>query len=86
MILVIAIPTPSSLVNLVKFSLVILFLTSLTTTSPIKSGLANETESPGSTTGLSLLIWGYNSLVGWENFSPVNGAAVGVLEAFNRVR
>ena len=56
LILVIAIPTPSSLVNLVKFSLVILFLTSLTTTSPISSGTAKETASAGSTTGLSLLI------------------------------
>ena len=53
--LVIAIPTPSSRVYFVKVSFVILFLTSLTTTLPIKSGTANETESPGSASVVSLL-------------------------------
>ena len=86
LMLVIAIPTPSSFVNLPKVSFVILFLTSLTTTLPIRSGTANETASSGSATGVSLLTWGYNSFTGWEKLSPVNGDTVGLLEAFNKVR
>ena len=57
---ILVIPTPMfvSLTNLFNVSLVTLFWTSLTTTSPIKSALAKDFVSAGSATGLSLLTWG----------------------------
>ena len=57
-ILEILTPISVSELNLFKVSLVTLFWTSLTTTSPTKSGVANETVGSGSDAGLSLFVCG----------------------------
>ena len=84
--LVIPTPITLSLFHSSKVSLVILFLGSLTTTSPIILLFAKHCADSGSDLGLSLSVWGKSSCIGWENFSLVNGDAVGELDAFIRVR
>jgi len=77
------IPTPIALSELILsiVSFVILFLGSLVSTRPIKFDAAKQDAGSGSETGLSLLVCGKSSLTGWENFSTVNGATVGLLDA-----
>ena len=58
MTLVSPIPTSTSRINLSIVSLVILFLTSSTITSPIGIDLANETAGSGSDFGVSRSICG----------------------------
>ena len=60
------IPTPTSVSRkyLSTDSLVMLFLTSLMTTSPIRDGEAKHLDGAGSPTGLSLLVCGKSSLTG----------------------
>ena len=60
------IPTPTSVSRkyLSIVSLVMLFLTSLTTTSPISDGEAKHFAAAGSPTGLSLFVCGKSSLTG----------------------
>ena len=86
--LILEIPTPKSTsrLYLLIVSLVILLLTSLTTTSPIKLGEANDFASGGSEWGLSLFVWGNSSFTGWEKSSLVKGATVGALEELSKVR
>ena len=59
----------------------ILFLGSFVSTRPIKFDAAKQDAGSGSETGLSLLVCGKSSLTGCENFSPVNGATVGLFDA-----
>ena len=42
--------------------------------------------SSGSDVGLSLSVCGNNCFTGWEYFSSVNGATVGVFDEFRSVR
>ena len=76
------IPTPIALSELILsiVSFVILFLGSFVSTRPISLEAAKHWADSGSETALSLLVCGKSSLTGWENFSPVNGATVGVFD------
>ena len=67
-------------------SLVRLSLTSLMVVSPIVLESACDVAASGSATGLSRLTWGKRYLIGWVNFSPVNGVTVGDTDEFNTVR
>ena len=57
-----------------------------TTTLPIVPEVANDFVSEGSETGVSLLVWGYKSLTGWEKLSSLNGVTVGLLDEFATVK
>ena len=71
---------------LLRVSLVILFLESLTFTSPIRLDAAKHSDGSGSETTLSLLICGKSSLTGWEYLSSVKGATVGWTDALRTFR
>ena len=86
---VIAIPTPKSENVLSIPSLVILFLTSSTTTSPVLSGRAYVIVGFGLELGLSLSNCGNKSLIGCEKAKlslSLNGDIVGVLDASTTVK
>ena len=85
-ILVKPIPTSTSLTNWSIVSLVILFLTLSTITSPIGSETAYDIAASGSELGVSRSICGYKLGVFCENLSVVNGSTEGLLDAFKRVR
>ena len=85
-IFVTPIPISVSLTNLFNVSFVRLCWVLSTTTLPIVPGTANDFVSAGSETGVSLLVWGYKSLTGWENDSLLNGVTVGLLDEFATVK
>ena len=47
---------------------------------------AKHLDASGSDVGLSLSVCGNNCFTGWEYFSPINGATVGLLDAFSKVK
>ena len=74
-------PTSTSRINLSIVSLVILFLTSSTMTSPIGIDLAYETAGSGSDFGVSRSICGKRLMTLCENLLSVNGSTAGLLLA-----
>jgi len=80
------IPTSTSLINLSIVSLVILFLTSSTITSPIGIDLAYDTAGSGSETGVSRSTCGNKFVTFCENLSDVNGSTAGLLVALRGVK
>ena len=80
------IPTSTSFKNLSTVSLVTLFLTSSTMTSPIGIDLAYDTAGSGSEIGVSRSVCGNKLTIFCENLSDVNGSTAGLFVAFNGVK
>ena len=71
---------------MLSVSLVVLFSTLSTVTSPIGEESEYEIEGSGSERGVSLFVCGYRLTKDCVNFSPVNGSTTGELDEFNTVK